>query len=239
MDLIMKKTFDWKYDELAFSGTDFTDLKIVEEYDKKHSSFRDYKKETEERLSALNLAPDAEIIDLGCGTGAFTLNAAPRCGKVYAVDVSRMMLEYTKKKAKEKGLDNIEFINGGLLSYEHKAKPADALISSMVLHHLPDFWKQIALKRVHDMLKPGGKFYLFDVVYSFNYMDHAKVFDEWVAQFMKSNGEEFTKQAAGHISREYSTFSWILEEMLKRAGFEIDSLVCDNEMLAKFICIRK
>lgn len=230
---------DWRYDELAFSGTDFTDLKVVEEYDEKHSRFRDYKKETEERLRLLDLQPDAEIIDLGCGTGAFTLNAAGSCGKVYAVDISSLMLEYTEKKAQEAGLKNIEFINGGLLSYEHKAKPVNAVVSSMVLHHLPDFWKQVALKRIYDMIKPGGKFFLFDVIFSFDFNDYEKVFDEWLEMFKSSNGEGFAKQAARHISHEYSTFLWTMESMMEKAGFEVDSVTCEKQMLAKILCVRK
>lgn len=230
---------DWQYDELAFSGTDFTDLKVVENYDERHSKFRDYKKETEERLALLKLAPDAEILDFGCGTGAFTINAAPHCKKIYAVDISDMMLKYTAQKAGKMGLKNIECRKGGMLSYEHNAAPVDAVISSMVLHHLPDFWKQIALKRICDLLKPGGKFFLFDVVFSFDFQDYEKVFDEWTESFRKTNGEDFVRPVMGHLSREYSTFSWIMESLLEKAGFRIESAEYERQMLAKYLCVKK
>ena len=230
---------EWMFDEVSFAGTDFTDLKVVQGYDERHSKFRDYKKETDERFDALKLDADSEIIDFGCGTGAFTLNAAGRCKKIYAIDISGMMLEYTKQKATKANLNNIEFIKAGMLTYEHKAPAVDAVISSMVLHHLPDFWKQIALKKICDLLKPGGKFFLFDVVFSFDYHDYEKSFSEWVDAFEASNGKDFTAPVLGHLSREYSTFSWILESLLERAGFKIESAVYEKGMLAKYVCTKK
>jgi len=230
---------EWMYDEASFSGTDFKDLNVVRGYDERHSKFRDYKKETDERFEALKLGTDSEIIDFGCGTGAFTLNAAGRCKKIYAVDISEMMLKYTGKKAADAGIGNVEFIKGGMLSYEHKGKPVDAVISSMVLHHLPDFWKQIALKRICDMIKPGGKFFLFDVVFSFDYHEYEKHFDAWSKMFTASTGEEFARAATRHLSHEYSTFSWVMEGILERAGFEIESENHEKGMLAKYVCIKK
>jgi len=84
------------------------------------------------------------------------------------------MLNFTRRKAELRGIKNIEFHQAGFLTYDHHGEPLDAVVSQLALHHLPDFWKMIALKRIFAMLKEGGKFYLRDVVYSFpvdNYMD--------------------------------------------------------------------
>ncbi len=227
----------WKYNELELTGTDFCDVEKVKGFDERHSKFRDYKQETEERLQALNLPQDAEVIDLGCGTGAFALNAASNFKKIYAVDISAGMLEYLKQRAEEKGISNIECRQGGFLSYNHEGTPVDGIISSLVLHHLPDFWKQIALKRVYGMLKPGGKFYLFDVVFSFPLEEYEQHFDEWVKAFAEKMDEQFAGATANHLKREYSTFSWILEGMLERAGFTITSAQYEgNGMMAKYLC---
>ena len=61
-------------------------------------------------------------------------------------------------------INNVFPICSGLLSYEHDGEPADVVISNAVLHHLPDFWKLVALRNINSFLKPGGKFFLFDVV---------------------------------------------------------------------------
>jgi ubiquinone/menaquinone biosynthesis C-methylase UbiE len=75
------------------------------------------------------------------------------------------MLEYCKRKSEEAGLENIVFCHGGFLTYEHEAAPVDAIVSAIALHHLPDFWKLIGLKRVARMLRRDGRFFLFDIVF--------------------------------------------------------------------------
>jgi SAM-dependent methyltransferase len=53
------------------------------------------------------------------------------------------------------------------LTYEHAGPRADFVYSRYALHHLPDFWKSVALERLHRVLAPGGVLRLWDIVYSF------------------------------------------------------------------------
>ena len=96
----------WQYNELVHSGVDYNNPVVVQEYNAKHLQFRDYQKDTLAVIEALSLKPHHSIIDMGCGTGAFTLNAAKYCKKIYAVDVSPAMLDFTRQKANELGLVN-------------------------------------------------------------------------------------------------------------------------------------
>jgi ubiquinone/menaquinone biosynthesis C-methylase UbiE len=86
------------------------------------------------------------------------------------------MLEYARQKAEQQGVTNIQFHHAGFLTYEHQGKPLDAVVSQLALHHLPDFWKMIALQRIFEMLESGGKFYLMDTLYSFEPVDHVSFF---------------------------------------------------------------
>lgn len=52
-------------------------------------------------------------------------------------------------------------------SYRHDAEPVDLVITKAALHHLPDFWEQIALLRINRMVKIGGLLYIQDVVFHF------------------------------------------------------------------------
>ena len=105
------------------------------------------------------------MIDLGCGTGANVIYAAKKFKKVYAVDISSVMLDEAKTKALEENITNVEFINSGFLTYCHEGEPADLLVTKIAFHHLPDFWKQIALLNMNGMLKKEGILYIFDVVF--------------------------------------------------------------------------
>lgn len=61
------------------------------------------------------------------------------------------MLERLGHKADEAGVDNVEIAAAGFLTYDHRGDPADIVYSRYALHHLPDFWKVVALRRVRAM----------------------------------------------------------------------------------------
>jgi putative AdoMet-dependent methyltransferase len=226
---------NWLYDEFNHSGVDYTDPEQVAVYDTRHQRFRDYKKFADGIMACLKLGPEASVVDLGTGTGAFSLNAAFHYKTVYAVDVSEAMLAYTRQKAEQAGLSNIVFCKGGFLTYKHTDTPVDAVVSSAALHHLPDMWKWVGLMNVAKMLKPGGKFYLFDVVFP-TLNDYAATFNSWVKTFSEKVGPEFAIEVESHIRDEFSTFDWVMEGLLQRAGFQIDRAEYDGQFGATYLC---
>jgi putative AdoMet-dependent methyltransferase len=123
--------------------------------------------------------------------------------------------------------------------HRHKDAPADAMISVAALHHLPDFWKQIGLKRAVAMLKPGGRLHLFDVVFPSDLDNYAAHFDEWIGFMAQKVGAEFAAEAETHIREEYSTIDWIMEGLLDRAGFRIDKAEYESGFGASYLCTRR
>jgi hypothetical protein len=79
----------WQYNEMKFSGVDYSQVDEVEAYDRMHKKFRDYARSSEEIIRRLSLSSDSTVIDFGSGTGAFTLYAAKRCRTVYALHFMR------------------------------------------------------------------------------------------------------------------------------------------------------
>ena len=228
----------WQYDEMKHCGVDYSNHAQVEVYDKRHQRFRDYEKEGQVIIDTLALDADDIVIDIGCGTGAFTLYAAKSCKKIYAVDVSKAMLDYTSQKAQKAGLDNIEFCHGGFLTYEHRAKPVDAIVSGAALHHLPDFWKLIALRRLAAILKAGGKLHLFDVVFSFDIADYKFRLDEWVSSTVEKVGPEIAAEVEITVRDEYGTFDWVMKGLLERAGFKIEKSDYIDGFVAGYLCTK-
>jgi ubiquinone/menaquinone biosynthesis C-methylase UbiE len=220
-------------------GVKYNNMILAHMYDSCHRLFRDYKQEAELIVDLLALGPDATVIDMGCGTGAFAVHAAPYFRKVHAVDVSKAMLRRARRKAKKARLDNIEFHHGGFLTYEHRAEPADAVSSVAVLHHLPDFWKLVGLQRMAAMLKPRGKLYLFDVVFSFDttrYESSCKRFVKTMSARMGSTGQI---ESETHLRSEYSTCDWIMEGLLNRAGFDVTSVDRKDDFLVAYVCTKR
>ena len=230
---------DWQYDELKPCGVNYNSVLCALSYDVHHGKFRDYQRESEEIIALLGLDADQTVLDMGCGTGAFAVHAAKHSRKVYAVDVSKAMLRCARRKAKKAKLDNIEFHRAGFLTYEHKAEPVDAIVSTAALHHLPDFWKLTGLRRLAQMLKIGGRLYLFDVVFSFNVDDSESRLNQWVKSTAERIGPTFAEEVEIHIREEYSTYDWIMESMLKHAGFVIEMANYKHELMAAYLCTRK
>jgi putative AdoMet-dependent methyltransferase len=230
---------EWQYDEMKLCGVKFDKEEFADKYDEHHQNFRDYKKEAEERIKLLALDRNSTIIDMGCGTGAFTINAANYFTKIYAADVSLAMINHAHKKAKEFGIKNIEFHHGGFLTYKHNAEPVDGIVSTLALHHLPDFWKQIALQRLAQMIKLGGRFLLFDVVFSFEIANYESCIKEYIEVMVNRLGIEMKQELEIHFRQEYSTFDWIMEGMLKKAGFEIDTVNYQEGFFANYLCTKK
>ena len=165
-------------------------------------------------------SPDQTVLEIGTGTGEFALAAALHCAKVYAVDLSEGMLKYAEKKARSRGVKNVEFLQGGFLTYQHPT-PVDAVVTQLALHHLPDFWKQVALMRMADMLRDGGKLCLRDVVFNFDIRDYEDSIESYVSRASEIMGDEFAGRIAAHVKNEYSTIDWIMEGMIERAGFKV------------------
>ncbi len=226
----------WQYNEFRQVGTDYEDPKHVEAYDKRHAQFRDVDAECIGILDRLGLGPQSVVIEMGTGTGAFAIRAAHFCANVYAVDVSISMLGYARMKADKEKLSNIEFCHGGFLTYAHAGAPADALVTGMALHHLPDFWKSIALGRMNGMLKPGGKLFINDVV--FEEKDAIPNILRWLDQLGAVGGQQLRDEVSAHVREEYSTLDWIMDGLLERSGFSIRSKEMTGGVLAKYLCVK-
>ncbi|MEC4815725.1 MAG: methyltransferase domain-containing protein, partial [Scytonema sp. PMC 1069.18] len=227
----------WLYNEFQQIGVDFEDTTQVEVFDRNQKSSTP---EAEQALvERLGISIDDTVIDLGTGTGTFAVQAALAGAKVYAVDVSRVMLTYAQQKAQKMNAENIEFHQSGFLSYQHQGEPVDFIVTKSALHHLPDFWKMVAFLRMASMLKFEGILYLRDVVFSFNPMQYQTHIDAWINRVAKLPGEGFTaNDFEAHLREEYSTFTWIIEGMLQRAGFEITDAYYPAQEYAQYLCTK-
>lgn len=225
----------WLLDEDSAAGPEHLDPNYVRGYDRK-AAFDP--SEDLERLLSRGLGPNSTVVDLGCGTGVFSLAAAASGATVIAVDVSEPMLQALRSKARARGLTGVEAVRAGFLTYEHRGAPADFIYSRNALHHLPDFWKALALQRIAGMLAPGGGLLLRDLVYSFEPADATERLEAWLASASKVPGVGWTREELElHIRTEHSTFAWLLEPMLAKAGLAIDSISrSDSGIYAAYFC---
>ncbi|MDO4549982.1 MAG: macro domain-containing protein [Planctomycetia bacterium] len=214
----------WMFSEIDFtSTTNYLDVQQVARYDARMGAIRDVAKENAFLLERLNLPSEARILEIGTGTGAFARAAAKKFTEVTAIDISPVMLEYAQQKNREEGVSNIRLFQAGFLTFQDAPESYDAVISSLALHHLPDVWKAAALANIHRLLKPGGIFCLVDVIYACDYFGISDIYN-YFSCFTENIKDDVMRQALyGHISCENSTFHWIMEELLRRAGFHLET----------------
>jgi putative AdoMet-dependent methyltransferase len=223
---------DWQWDEMQQVGTDYTDLKEIAAYDSRMASFRNVDAENREMLDMLHLPAGAAVLEIGCGTGRFARAAAADGFVVTAVDVSAKMLAYVEQQAKAGGVPAIATQHAGFLTMDLAAASFDAAVSGAALHHLPDAWKLVALRNVARVLKPGGQFILRDVVFVLAEGAAPEgCFERFAGSF-----PDMRLEAARHVAKEFSTYDWILDGLLSRAGFEIRSKNCVSDSFVVYHC---
>lgn len=214
-------TCPWHYDETIQVGTDYQNENEVRNYDKHMQKLRDVEAEIREIGAALGISRDSTVWEIGTGTGECALALASKARHVYATDISPAMLNYACLKAEERQVYNVTFKTGGFLSGFQPDEPVDCIASQLALHHLPDFWKARAFDTIVKKLKPKGRFFLRDVVFSSEVTDTDDFFTTVVDGIRSQAGEEVAQQTIQHIKTEYSTFDWILEGMIDRSGMKL------------------
>jgi SAM-dependent methyltransferase len=224
----------WLIDELSHAGRENLDAGHVARYDAKEDAGAAGEVAL---LEGAGLTRESLVVEFGAGTGQFCVEVAPVCARVIAVDISAPMLERLRTKVAALGLGNVEIAQAGFLSYEHAGDPADFIYSRYALHHLPDFWKALALGRLRRMLRPGGALRLWDVVYDFAPAEAEDRIEAWCATGGDSVEAEWSRaELEEHVRDEHSTFSWILEPMIQRCGFEIAQAEhSDDGVFAKYL----
>lgn len=230
----------WWLDERAHAGREHFDEAHARRYDSKMDAGAEAEVLLLQEAGVLDAS--SRVIDLGAGSGQFTIAAAAACAKVVAVDVSSIMLERLNEKLKHSATTNVQTVNAGFLTYEHASEPADVVYSRYALHHLPDFWQGIALRRMADMLRPGGAFRLSDVVYNFEPNDAARRIEAWIEDTVAGDVHAGWTRAelAEHVRDEHSTFTWLLEPMLDRAGFHVLAAEYSaSGMDAQYLCRKR
>lgn len=221
----------WQFDEAAHAGPEHLNAAYVAAFDVKAQTNWSEEIAT---LLALGIGTTSTIVDFGAGTGTFAEAIAGRVARVVSVDISPAMVATMVARG-------LEAVRAGFLSYEHTGEPPDAIFSSNALHHLPDFWKAIALKRMARLLRPGGVLRLSDIVYSFEPDGADQAIAAWLATASDDPSRGWTApELATVIRHEHATFTWLLEPMLQHAGLEIrDRWFSDNQAFAAYSCVRR
>lgn len=216
-------------------GVELSSAAAVADYDRNQGS--DSRRDRA-LLMRLGVTEGTELVDLACGTGSMVVEAAAMGARAHAVDVSEEMLQFTRRRAEDRGV-TVLLHREGFLSYRHHG-PADVVTTKSALHQLPDFWKQAALIAISDYMRPGGVLYIWDLIFSFRPRDYANHIERLLDNYGDAAGEGFSREDfETHVREEYSTYAWILEGMLDRAGFDVVSTQYPTPTHGEIVSVRR
>ena len=170
-------------------------------------------------LTMLGVKTGWRIADIGCGNGVLATEAALMDAEVDAIDISPAMIGLAEIYARDRKA-KIRTQPAGLLSFAYQPNSYDLIVSEFTLHHLPDFWKAVALSRIFNALKPGANFYLRDMVFVSMPDGVDRDVEGW-ADFSIKNHDFERESVMTHMRDEYSTFGWVMERMLTETGFTL------------------
>jgi ubiquinone/menaquinone biosynthesis C-methylase UbiE len=131
------RTFDAEQDKFAF-------VRLPE------------KKIVRETLDAL-LRPGQMVLEIGAGTGRFTMLIAPRVRHVTAVDISANMLAELAEKMEKERLGNIDLIHGDFLQTNFQ-EHFDLIVGFSAIEYIKG--EDALFEKMAALLKPGGQLVL-------------------------------------------------------------------------------
>jgi arsenite methyltransferase len=168
----------------------------------------------------LKLRPDSRYLDIGCGNGYTVRWAATEApeGAAVGLDASHEMVGLAWRLSQ--GIRNATFVRGDFPETEPPGGPFDAIFSMEVFYYLPDL--DAALRKVHDLLAPGGRFACVVDFYGENKASHSWPDDLGVPMtLLDASGWEAAIRRAGlpvieqrrlRLLRDVATADWKVTE---------------------------
>jgi ubiquinone/menaquinone biosynthesis C-methylase UbiE len=114
---------------------------------------------TRERLrSVLRPGPGERLLEIGVGTGYYSLALAEWVGPegtLELFDLQQEFLDHVTRRAEERGLGNLIPTRGDATALSYEDASMDAAVLTAVLGEIPD--GVAALREIRRVLKPGGR----------------------------------------------------------------------------------
>jgi len=174
--------------------------------------------------SAALLNPNAtRIMDLGCGGGNYAVKVASLMPNVDCtlIDISGNMVETAQNRVSKIITGKVTAIQGDYRDVELEENSYDIITAGTTLHHLREDneWK-LVFGNVYRALKPGGTFWINDIVLGETDEITNMMLGGWLSELKKQIGEEEIEMYMNRYESEDTprTLSYQLD-LMKKVGF--------------------
>lgn len=141
----------WRYDLMAW----FVDTVFL------RGKLRELRQRT---ANLARIQPGEQVLDVGCGTGTLAIEVQQHVGatgRVAGVDPGTQQIARARAKAARRKLP-IDFQLGVIEQLPFPDETFDVVLSTLMMHHLPDDLKRQGLAEIARVLKPGGRLVIAD-----------------------------------------------------------------------------
>lgn len=183
------------------------------------------------------LYPNLEnLLDIGCGAGNYAVKTIMKTHNqlnVDLVDLSQPMLDRAKQRVEEVSDGRVQIYKGDFRSVSLEENNYDVIIATAVLHHLRDDadWEK-SLKKIYNLLKPGGSLWVFDLVEQNSPALQEFMYKERYGDFLVDlKDKAYQEHVFAYIEKEDSPRPLLFQlKMMEQVGFK------DVDILHKNLC---
>jgi len=193
--------------------------------------------------SAALLNPNAKrIMDLGCGGGNYAVKVTSFLPTIDCtlIDLSINMLAVAGKRVRENTTGTVTCIQGDYRDIPMKENSYDIITAGTTLHHLREDqeWESV-FSKVYHALKPGGTFWINDIVLGETPEIDRMMLDGWLSVLRKQISPEEIEMYMGRYESEDTprTLSYQLD-LMKQVGFSKTMVLHKHFNFAAFGAIK-
>ena len=190
------------------------------------------------KAAAISTPHARHVLDVGCGAGNYTLKLLEQVANldVTLIDLSRPMLDRAEERIRRATSGRITTIQGDIRAIKLPEAQFDIVMASAVLHHLrtDQEWRDV-FAAIHDALRPGGSFWIFDLIESsipaIGQLMRRR-YGEYLTRF---KGENYRDHVFAYVEKEDTPRPLLFQlDLLREVGFRQVDVLHKNVCFAAF-----
>ncbi len=189
--------------------------------------------------AAATTTPGAKsVLDVGCGAGNYTLKLLERLPSldVTLIDLSKPMLDRAVERVTKATTGNVAALQGDVRELRLDVGRYDIVLASAVLHHLrtDQEWHDV-FSALFRALRPGGSFWIFDLVESSTPAVARLMSERYGAYLTEFKGQAYRDEVFAYVEKEDTPRPLVFQlDLLRQVGFSQVDVLHKNVCFAAF-----
>jgi tRNA (cmo5U34)-methyltransferase len=180
----------------------------------------------------------ANVLDLGCGAGNYTLKMFSKLPNLNAtlIDLSQNMLDKAHERVSEVTTGKVQTIQGDIRDIVLPQNHFDIILAGAVLHHLrEDADWEFVFQKLYDSLTPGGCLLISDLLIQDHEGVNQLIWGRYGDYLRQHGGEEYQQKVFDYIEKEDTPRSMTYQlDLMRKIGFSSTEILHKNACFGAF-----